>query len=45
MGDAERISLVGFVALRRHRGAHVLRLQADGRQAEFLEFGMQPGRQ
>lgn len=35
VGDAERIGLVGLVALRRQRGAHVLRLQADRRQAKF----------
>lgn len=43
MGDAECICFVGFVALPRQRGAHVLRLQADDRQIEFLEFWMQPG--
>lgn len=40
MGDAERILLAGLVALRRHGGAHMLRFQADRRQAEFQKLRM-----
>ena len=42
MGDAECIGGIGLVALRRHRRAHMTRFQAHRRNAERLEFGMQP---
>jgi hypothetical protein len=46
MSNSERVRLVGLVALRRHRGADMERLQAShNRQAKLLQFRMQPRRQ
>jgi hypothetical protein len=43
MGNAERIGLVGLVALRGTSGAHMHRLQADRRQADLLSSGCSQG--
>jgi len=40
VGDPQSIGLAGLVVLRRHLVTHMHRFQADGRQAEFLEFRM-----
>lgn len=43
--NPERVCLVGLVALRFQRGAHVVGFQTDRRQAKVQQFRMQPGRQ